>query len=282
VTGAILLIASIAAAQTGSSGYAGRLALLPIVTEGPHGETTLSSIFADVAEVTSKRLGLRLITYEEMFAVSQEGLGASVLECGPDSSCIASKLRTFNARMGLVVILTFDLDPPVITVQLLDTDEQKLIAETSGEMPPGDPKRLSESIRRRTEEVLEEAGYALASRIVVKVDPPGARVRLAGPSKDIEPDKGTTNVFTLAAGTYRVQAELEGWSPSETQALVGAGETSYVDLELEEESSVAASPWLWVGVGAGVAAIVTGILIGTRRIERCACVTIDGMGCGCE
>ena len=279
MTSAILLIASIATAQTGDAGYANRLAVLPIVTEGPHGNATLSSIFDDVAAATSRRLGLRVISYEEMFAVSQEGLGASVIECGPDSSCIASKLRTFNARMGLVVILTFDLDPPVITVQLLDTDDQKLLAEASGEVPPRDAKKASESIRARTEEVLEKAGYKLSSRIVVKIEPPSARVRL---SNNIEPDKGTTNVFTVAAGNYQVLAELEGWSSNQTEASVGVGETSYVELALDEEQSIASSPWLWVGVGVGVAAIVAGVVIGTRTIDRCVCVYTDTIPCGCD
>jgi hypothetical protein len=274
----LFLCASLAIAQTGDSGHANRLAVLPIVTEGEYGTATLSSIFDDVAAVTSRRLGLRVISHEEMFAVSQEGLGASVLECGPDSACIASKLRSFNARMGLVVILTFDLDPPVVTIQLLDTDDQKLVAETSAELPPRDAKKISLRIREKIEEVLDRAGYSLASRIVVDVTPPGARVRLG----TIEPDKGTTNVFTVAAGKYRISAELEGWSATDAETVVATGETVHVEVALEEESSLIANPWLWVGVGAGVAAIVTGVVIGTRRVERCACVTIGGMGCGCE
>jgi hypothetical protein len=278
VASAILTIAWILAAQTGEGGYADRLAVLPIVTEGPHGTATLSSIFDDVAAATSRRLGVRLISYEEMFAVSQEGLGAGVIECGPDTGCIASKLRTFNARMGLVVILTFDLDPPVITVQLLDTDAQRLLAETSGELPKSDAKKISAGVRAKAEETLEKAGFVLASRIVVRVEPPSARVKLGG----LEPDKGTTNVFTVAAGQYQVSAELEGWSSNQTSASVAVGETVYVDLALEEDASIVSSPWLWIGVGAGVAAIITGVVIGTRTIERCACVTIEGMGCGCE
>lgn len=270
----ILLVASIAAAQTG---YADRLAVLPIVTEGRHGNATLSSIFDDVAAASSRRLGLRLISYEEMFAVSQEGLGASVIECGPDSRCIASKLRTFNARMGLIVILTFDLDPPVINVQLLDTDEQKLIAETSGELASN---AISSGIRAKTEEVLAAAGFPLASRIVVEVQPPDARVRLEG---GVEPDKGTTNVFTLAAGNYRVIGELEGFETSSADTAVESGQTVHVELQLSKASSIVSSPWLWIGVAAGAAAIAAGIAVGaTRRVERCLCVTVGGMGCPCE
>jgi hypothetical protein len=273
----LLWCASLAIAQTGDTGYANRLAVLPIVTEGPNGTATLSSIFDDVTAATSRRIGLAVISYEEMFAV-QENVGASVLECGPDTSCIASKLRSFNARMGLVVILTFDLDPPVVTIQLLDTDDQKLLAETSAELPPKDEKRISGRIREKIDEVLNQAGFTRASRIVVDVNPPSARVRLG----TLDPDKGTTNVFTVGAGTYRIQAELEGWATAETETTVATGETVHVDVEMQEESSILASPWLWVGVGAGVAAIVTGVVLGTRKVERCACVTIGGMGCGCE
>ncbi len=274
-----LLIAALACAQTGEGGYAGRIAVLPIVTEGPNGTATLSSIFDDVAAAVSRRLGLRLISYEELFAVSQEGLAAGVLECGPDIGCICSKLRTFNARMGLVVILTFDLDPPVITLQLLDTDDQRLIAETSGELPARDANKISEGIRRKAEAVLDAAGYRPAAHLVVEVEPPNARVHL---TDGLDPDKGTTNVFTVAPGSYRVQAELEGFSTGETDAIVASGETRHVHLALEEERSIVSSPWLWIGVAAGVAAIATGIALGTRHTERCLQVTLNGEGADCD
>lgn len=258
---------------------ANRLALLPIVTEGPHGEASLSSIFDDVAAATSRRLGLRLISYEEMFAVSQDGLGTSVLECGPDTECIASRLRSFNARMGLVVILDFSLDPPVVSMQLLDTDAGERVADAVGELPPNDPARISAGIRAKTEEVLERGGYVLAGKIAVDVEPPNAVIRLAG---GVEPDTGTPNVFTLAPGRYVVTASAEGYEPGELEAQVTGGSSSHVTLQLSKRSSIIESPWLWIGVGAVVAGGVTaGVLLGTQKSERCLCLTLEDVPCGC-
>jgi hypothetical protein len=260
------------------SGYANRLALLPIVNEGAHGKASLSSIFSDVSKAIGKRLGLTLISSEEMFAVSQEGVGESVLECGPDVRCIASRLRSFNARMGLVLVLDFGLSPPVIRVQLVDTDDQKLLADSVGELPAD----VSRGVEAKVDEVLEKAGYVLAGRIVVKVDPPNAIIRLKAPAL-IEPDKGTPNVFTVAPGSYEVLAEAEGYEPGSVPAEVTGGSSADVSVSLSEATSIIESPWLWIGVGVGAAAaITTGVLLGTRRVERCLCLTIGDMPCSCD
>lgn len=275
----VALLLLLASAQGQESGYANRLALLPIVTEGDHGSASLSSIFDDVAAATSRRLGLRLISYEEMFAVSRDGLGTGVLECGPDTGCISSKLRSFNARMGLVAILDFSLDPPVISMQLIDTDAGARVADVVGELPSNDPERISAGIRAKTDEVLQRAGYVLAGKIAVEVDPPHAVIRLAG---DVEPDKGTPNVFTVAPGRYTVSAEAEGYERGTTEAEIAGGTSTRVTLQLSEASSILESPWLWIGIGAVVAGgVTTGVLLGTRNSERCLCLTLDDVPCGC-
>src|SRR5688572_1060429 len=99
-----------------------RLAVLPIVLGGEHGKATLSDIFNDIASAAEMRLGLRVISFEEMFVATEEGLQDRVRDCGSDTACVAARLRTFNARMGLVVVLDFSSSPPLISLQLLDTD----------------------------------------------------------------------------------------------------------------------------------------------------------------
>lgn len=263
-------------AQGGELGYADRLALLTVITKGDNGDASLSSVFGDVSAVASKRLGINLISYEEMFAVSEKGVGASVVECGADVRCISSKLRSFNAKNGLVIAIDFSIDPPVIGIQLLDTDAQQMLAEDFAEL---DPKAISSSIRARVEQVLSNAGYVLAGRIVVDVTPPNAILRL---SDGTEPDKGTPNVFTVAAGKYEIRGDAEGWDSTSAQAEIGGGQTTSISLQLVEQTSVLESPWLWIGVGVGVAAITTGVVLGTRQVDRCLCFTLDESGCGCQ
>lgn len=258
-----------------SEGYANRVAVLPIVSEGPHGSASLSTIFKSVSSEVSKRLGIRAITYEEMFVASKDGLGKSVLECGPQAQCISSKLRAFSAKMGLVVVLNFELSPPVLSVQLVDTDLGELKAESLGEVSAQGEAALIEAIKKRTRGVLDQGGYVTGGRMVVKVEPPSAQIRLPGK----EPDKGTPNVFTLPPGNYELSASQEGYSSATAKATVTSGQTTQVSLNLSKQSRWYASPWLWAGVGAVVVGATTAAIVATRSPSRCLCVMFGPRGC---
>jgi hypothetical protein len=221
------------------------------------------------------RLNLSVISYEEMFAASEEGLGDRVRDCGSDTVCVSSRLRAFNARLGLVVVIDFSSKPVLISLQLLDTDDARLVASSVGELSP--KEAISASIRARARELLEKAGHVRAGRLLVEVDPPNARVAIAG----FEPDPGTPNRFTVAPGTYTVTAALDGWSAAKTEASVEGGAESKVRLELVREGSLLESPWLWIAIGVVAAGSVTAGVIAAQDTTRCVCATIGGNFCGC-
>jgi hypothetical protein len=249
-----------------------RLAVLPILLQGEHGAATISSVYNDVVSATEMRIGLRVISYEEMFAASEEGLGDRVRDCGSDIGCISARLRTFNARLGFVVVVDLASKPPLVSLQLLDTDDGKMLASFAGEV---DMKRpISETIQRRTKETLEKAGYGLAGRVLVEVDPPSAHVVLGD---GIDPDQGTPNHFTVAPGKYQVAAALDGWSAAHTDVEVGSGGEAKVQLALTKNTTLLESWWFWTIVGAVVVggAVTTYAL--TRRTETCICTAVHGM-----
>jgi hypothetical protein len=255
-------LVSIAGAPTTTT----RLAVLPIVIEGPRGSASLSSIFNDVASVTERRLGLRIISYEEMFAAAEEGLRDKVRECGSSTSCISSRLRVVNARLALVVLVDFKSKTPLISLQLLDTDSSTLVQDYVGELKT--PATLSQEIRSRASELLEKAGYRLAAQVTVDVDPPSARVTFG---QGIEPDQGTHNRFTVAPGHYEVSASQDGWSTSSSAVTVDSGGEAHLKLALVKESSIIQSPWLWIGVGLAVVGGTAAVLIATRKTDRFFC-----------
>lgn len=253
------------------------LAVLPIVAAGPHGQASMSAIYDAISRSTETRLGLRVISAEEMFVASRDGLAQRVADCGTDASCIASKLRMFNARFGLVVVLSFELDPPIYSLQLLDTDLGRKIGERVGDIPKG--SSTMQVVTEQADALLESAGFSRSGRVTIEVEPRRAQLQL---TQGGEPDLGTANVFTLAPGRYTVEAHLEGYKPATVEFEVGPGSTQSHTLSLQEDSSVWASPWLWVVVGVvAVGAGATAVAV-SQRPDPCVCTTLNGLGCGCR
>lgn len=253
------------------------LAVLPMVVEGPGGDSSVSAIYDAVIRATRTRLGLWVISAEEMFVASNEGLVARVRDCGSDAACIAAKLRMFDARLGLVVVLNYQLDPPVYSLQLLDTDAGRKVADRVGEVPRGEAPL--DVVTREADALLGAEGFVKSGRIVVDVDPPRAQLRLTpGP----EPDPGTPNVFTVAPGRYTVEGSLEGFSTEHTEVDVTSGETKTAKLELDEQRSLWRTPWPWVAIGAAVVGGTVAAVVVSQRPDPCFCTTLNGQGCICK
>lgn len=256
-----------------------RLVVLPVIVEGPHGKASISSIFDDVSDVAAMRVGLTMVPNEELF-LQREEVTNRVRECGSDTQCMVSRLRAFDARLGLVVTVNLDLDPPLVSLLMADTDELRVVAEVIEEVRGGD---VSDFIRGQVKKILDDLEYVRAGRIVVEIDPPEAGRATIKVGDGNEADRGAPNVFTVAPGAYPVSARLDGWSSASAEAEVKSGEETRVRLSLEEEKSLFQSPWFWVAVGAVlVGGASTAIALGTAETTRCLCVTIGGAGCACD
>ena len=253
-----------------------RLAVLPIILAGPYGEASLSSVLDDITEAARFRAGLRLVSNEEMFVASSGGLGSRVRDCGSDSMCIADRLRAFDARLGLVVVVNLALDPPLLSLQLLDTDDRKKVGESLGELVAADGG-ISNALRSRARKLFEDGGYGQAGRIVVEVSPPGAKITIG---EGAEPEEGATNVYLVPPGHYAIAATADGYSDGAGEAVVTSGQETKVALLLEKDSSIVKSPWFWTVIGVAVAGgAAAAILAATRTTTRCLCTQINGVGC---
>lgn len=251
-----------------------RLAVLPIIYEGPHGEASLSSVIDDLAAASAYRLGIKLISNEEL-SIAAGDLSTKVRECGSDTLCIADRLRRFDARFGLVVVVNLAISPPLISLKLLDTDERRLVAEGVGPLTPSEGT-VSAAVRARAQKLLDKAGYIEAGRVVVDVTPPRARVVLG---EGQLPDDGSPNVFSVAPGRHVVRAELEGYTSGQAEAVALAGQETRVGLVLEEDASIVSSPWFWSAIGVAAAGGVVAAIFATRTTTRCVCIVVGGQGC---
>ena len=267
----LALLCVLAPAHAGAARVSDSLAVLPIVVEGSGGAASTSQIYDAVAQATRDRLGLRLISAEEMFVAQRGGLTARVQDCGPDVGCIAGKLRMFDARLGLVVVLNFAVEPAVYSLQLVDTDAGRAVGERLGELRGGEPP--AERLTEETARLLDAAGIVKSGRVVVDVDPARATVRIEGGAP---PDTGTPNVFTLAPGRYTVAAELEDHDPARAEVDVRPGAVETVRLELDAHHTWLRSPWLWAAVGAVAVAATTVAIVAAQPGDPTVCVTVDG------
>jgi hypothetical protein len=222
-----------------------------------------------------------MVPNEELFMQREEAANR-IRECGSDRDCIIKRLRAFDARLGLVVTVNMAIEPPLVGLQLANTDDRRMVAETFSEVSP-EEGNVSDAIRSRMKKILDEAGYVRAGRIVVDIEPKEAQRADIAVEGEFEPQKGTPNVFMVPPGEYGVSAELDGWSSDKDVAQVDSGAEVHVKLTLEEETTIWESPWFWTAVGVvAVGAGTTAVLLGTRSTSRCLCVTFDGSSCPCE
>ncbi|MEQ8272892.1 MAG: hypothetical protein RMA76_19765 [Deltaproteobacteria bacterium] len=275
-----VVLATLAATEARAAdaeGYGKRLAILPIVQDGPHGSASLSAIFGAITAAVQRRVDLRVITYEEMFIASQEGLVERVRNCGPNEGCIAARLRRFNARYGMIVVIDFELEPPLLSIQLLDTDASSKLGEHLGELTQPGEQAIVARLTDEAAKLLAAAGFEESGRLEVDVTPPSATVALEGGGAA---DTGAAGVFTLPPGAYRVLATAEGWEPGGADAVVKGGETTRVELALKEQFVWWKSPYVWGATGVVVASAVFTAVVVANRPDPSLCFRFrDADGC---
>lgn len=133
-------------------------------------------------------------------------------------------------------------------------------------------KPLTDELRAETEELLTKA-RAFVGKVLIDVRPADASLRLNETLVQLASDRA----LTLIAGDYELKASAPGFDPELRKLHVAAMQVVPVQIELakhvevlappprppmaarERESSVAGSPWLWVAVGAVVAAAAVGV-----------------------
>lgn len=250
-TAALLLLFCPAAALAETPS---RLAVLPAVVEGPHGRAASKDLFGPVRDTADFRTGLDLLSYNAVFVDGVEPVATTVRDCGSDVACIARTLRFARIDLGLRVIANFALNPPLLTFNLIDAKEEKVVAEALAEL---DGRPLIEVLKQQTADLLDRGGYRIGGRIALSVTPIDAAVAIRPP---------VSQQIVIDPGTYSVTASKEGYLPKTIDVLVRPGEESAAQLVLDEvppEPSVLASPWLWTAVGVVVVGATAAVLVAT-------------------
>lgn len=257
-----------------------RLAILPAVVPGPYGQANLEALHASLSEAASMRLGLTVASYHEIQVDGAETIAAAIRTCGSDPDCAARALRLSGYQLGLQVISNFALDPPLITVALIDVAAGNNAGEVVVELSTGEP--IGERVAKEAAILLDQTQHRRGGRVVVEVTPQDSTVVLAG----ARPTPGARHDYTLLPGRYRLEVLHDGYVSDTREVEVVAGQAQAVVVQLSpvvvEEVSLFASPWFWgaLGVVAVGAATATVLVVTQEPTPNCLCVGAAGGACG--
>lgn len=263
---------------------AGRLAVLPAVVAGPHGEASTGQVF----EATVKGLGLRIdvdvIGYDALFLQGATSKVTEAGRCGSDETCVRRVVAEAGATMGLRSIVNFALDPPLITLSLIETDASRpplqAVLEAQG--------RWDLAVATAVDTLMLQRGLSPAGRLQVVCDE-SATVSFPGNPPFV---KEGPRQFRLPPGQHTVRITGPQGNSAEGRVLVTAHQTVQLQQSLppvtaqaEESSSILSSGWFWgavgvVVVGAATAAVVAADPFAGDPGAGCLCVTTANGPCG--
>lgn len=258
-----------------------RVVIVALVAGGGGDTLTPSRVHDDVAAAVSESAGLSTISGEELF-VTDDSLQARVQDCASEAACIAAELRPLAVRLGIVALVSRDVDPPLVALRLVDVEHAREAGTSVGPLEPGEGG-LSAALRRRARRLLDQAGFPAAVRLFVVARPAGATLSVdpiaGGGEGPVEREVPAGHLFLVPPGRHVLRGVAEGYLPGSREVTVEPGQEVRVELELEAEPSpLTSSPWFWIGAGAAVILGAAAVVAATQGSE-CVCVAAPGVEC---
>ncbi len=243
------------------------LLVVPAVVAGDDGKIAEASVAAAARDAAGRFAGVT--------ASSAAQAATEARRCGSNLYCIAGAGARVGARFTMVVNVNLAFPPTSVAVVLVDRRTGGAVARASSAIGDEGPV---EAVRAQVAAALSSAGFERAAELSLSVTPDAAQLRLSRDKDEVSVDPGVARV---SAGPVIVRATCDGYEPAQLELTAVSGERRDVALVLDEAGSVAASPWLWVGIGAGVAVVagVVAAVLARPRAERCVCITSPNAPC---
>lgn len=268
-----------------SAAHAGhRLAILPAVVAGPHGQASAGEVFEATVRGVGLRLDVEVMGYESLFLQGATSRVTEAGRCGSDEACIRRVLEDAGATLGLRSIVNFALDPPLVTLSLVSTDPTQPPAQSIFEAQgPWD-----QAVSTRVDALMLKRGLSPAGRLELS----GAdAVRVEFPSTPLAARESPT-LFRLPPGQHTVVLHASDGRTVTQAVLITAHQDTSVAVvfptappDEESEGSILSSAWFWGGVGlvvvgAATAAVIAADPFGGPGGPACLCVTTANGPCG--
>ena len=207
-------------------------------------------------------------------ARSLKGAPASLRNCGGESACLAAIGRRLKVELVVTGNVATLGDSHVVNIKVVDARSGQELRRIASDPLRGDPDELIEAVRVAAYRLL--APDRLEGAVGVLADISGAEVRIDG--RPVGKTPLARPVGGLPLGPHRVEVNAEGHSPFVEEVEVRFQKTTRVVVHLATDptqpidlSGAAATRqeaparWYsstWFMIGAGVAAVVVGGVIG--------------------
>lgn len=270
-----------------------RLAILPTIVEGQSGKSEASRVFDELAHAAELRVGIELVSYNELFVDGAETIASTVLACGSDMGCISRALRNARIELCLRAIVNFAVSPPLVSLSLIEGPGARILAESVVETDDTAPLESRLRFADGAAAMLDGAGFPRGGRIAVAVEPGDAKlvVRDCTTGQVFAAETKNAAFFVLPAGCYEMEATRDTYEPSKARVDVVAGEVSKAHLSLrpvavaEDSGGVLSSPWFWAIAGGVAIAGGAAVLLATDPFGKsdtappCFCVVTANTVC---
>lgn len=228
-----------------------------------------------VREAARYRLGVELLSQEELFVEGGGEVQQALARCAADVGCLAGALAPTRADAALLLVAKEAGGRSVLALRAVDLRSLEIrhqaVRPVSSEH---DPRDLA---RELAAETFERLGYEEGGLLTVHVEPPDAELLLAGPLGERAAAGGRS--LLLRPGLYELRASRDGYVDATRALRVEARQSAKLELTLQGSDSILESPWLWAGIGAAALAVGVGVAVSMSSGDRCFCAAPDPASC---
>jgi hypothetical protein len=270
----ITALLALALASTPSDGAAPlRLGIVSNLVAPPDKDPELTALGVHDACAHVASFAARLIPLSRSEMLQGE-LDEELRDCGSDARCISARLEAAEIDLGAILVVNLAVEPPLITMRLIDTERRAVLAERATAVARGD-RTLAQLVSSEFAELLERGGHPALGKLIVEAAPVEAQVKI-----ETAPDArlSAPGAFILPPGRHRITASADDHADTSTSVLVERLRESRIAMRLEEDAAIWESPWFWAAVaGAAAAGVAAGLIVLGGEDRLTICQTRDGV-----
>src|SRR2546428_410871 len=132
---------------------------------------------------------------------------------------------TAPIALAMVVAIDFDMQPPLVSLILIDVDQGRDLGRLVKQLESVDDAAVGEGIRSAADNLFDRAGLATGGRALLNVLPADAELAIDPPAKMTIESAPSGRVLKIGAGTYPLKVTHAGYDSRELELQIRARDT---------------------------------------------------------